>query len=499
MKAKFLFLLLLSLSLFTFFLQKKVSLLNSGKKQFRYLAERGIVKILGKDNLVNLLDEINEYSAMRWRVQEEPNSTRHIINKRIIVNNFPLAYTDKLVYEKGEFIQLEIIDKGLSDIEIRSFNPFTLGNRILEERKNLVNNNFESVIYDNFYGIESRGPKIKINTDNLPSGWLSIHIKTDKEKTRNIPIFIEPISSKSIVFVESTDTLSAYNPSIPIIYGIPSHYKRLGRTHASITSMADSYAFPKNTPVNYEILNNDQLMKLDICSAHLINADNIIKKSLASKNIYPTSVSDQYLDDYSNLKDKKLIIFGAHNEYWTKEKAENIIRFINEEKGKILFLGGNNAWREVIRNDNVKIIAGYGLLKKPIFNELIKNVLGSYYDPLGYDTSAAFKVKNKNVWKENFGINIENNLIFANGSDLIQCKNKINGGSGHETDKILTSSSDFVELAKGLNDNNGGASIVYKKNLNGSEILNFGSVNIFHVLNDKFIDLLIKNFAKNSM
>ena len=51
------------------------------------------------------------------------------------------------------------------------------------------------------------------------------------------------------------------------------------------------------------------------------------------------TVSDEALDDKTVFENIEYLIFGTHNEYWTVDKAVNVMNFI-DAGGKVLFLGG---------------------------------------------------------------------------------------------------------------------------------------------------------------
>ena len=56
--------------------------------------------------------------------------------------------------------------------------------------------------------------KIKIETNNLSPGWVGIQVEDEKGRASELPAFLDAdIELSGIVFVESTDTLLAYNPA----------------------------------------------------------------------------------------------------------------------------------------------------------------------------------------------------------------------------------------------------------------------------------------------
>lgn len=423
--------------------------------------------------------------SMAWKGFKA--SKKFVIHKKLFINNFPVAYTDKLVYSRSDSIALNIISPEPIKYKIIHYDhqdnleeEVLFGELIPKEASSIA-------IYSNFNGIESPSDKLFFKAKDFKNGWHNFVIYGENIQERNIPFFIEPESIGPIIFVESTDTLMAYNPGSEV-YGIIGFYNR------EFTNLGDAFSFPLNTPIEYKIYNYKNQQKIG-CFDHLVNADGLIKYHLKENDIILNSVSDQYLDNYENLKNVKLIIFGSHNEYWTSNKAKNITRFI-EDGGSIIFFGGNHAWREITRTDKQNLIQGSNLLHKYQFNQLAEKVLGAYYDKRGYKTSAPYKSLNSQIWKDKFNLDIKNNTVFGKSTNNEHCEGKINGGSGYETDKFLSRAEGFVELAKGLNPNGSGASIVFKENNNGARILNFGSISVRHVLDDEIINSLINAFIK---
>lgn len=199
--------------------------------------------------------------------------------------------------------------------------------------------------------------------------------------------------------------------------------------------------------------------------------------------------SDEFLEQTQNFNQYKLLILGAHNEYWTARKFQNLEDYIRRG-GSLLVLGGNTAFRLVKKVDGHLLIWGKGLLDTE-HDEFIKHNLGSYYDVRGYDTYASFRVVNSHP---DLLPNLKKGEQFGSGTSLDHCRGIIDGASGHETDKLLDGNSDFLVLAQGNNPSKGGAQIVYRKLSSGGHILNFGSISLFHRIDDLTVTQLIENF-----
>ena len=115
-------------------------------------------------------------------------------------------------------------------------------------------------------------------------------------------------------------------------------------------------------------------------------------------------------------------------------------------------------------------------------------LLGNAFTDKGMHTYAGFEVMNGDhpLWK-----GVENGTIFGEATEDYLA------GSGDETDKLFNGSSEnTVVLAKGLNEDNGGAEIVY---IDRGDVgtLSFGSITAGEMLNrDKTVEQLLKNFFK---
>ena len=130
------------------------------------------------------------------------------------------------------------------------------------------------------------------------------------------------------------------------------------------------------------------------------------------------------------------------------------------------------------------------------FEDIINELLGSYFDSNGYDTYAAYKISNTKALKRLIAFD-DDIKIFAEGTSFNHCKDIIYGGSGHETDKLLNSANkEFILLAEGINRSNGGANLVFRDIPDGGSILNFGSVSLWHNSNDQIINKLVLSRLK---
>ena len=89
------------------------------------------------------------------------------------------------------------------------------------------------------------------------------------------------------------------------------------------------------------------------------------------------------------------------------------------------------------------------------------------------------------------------NQEFGSGSVFEECAEVV-GASGHETDKLLSDHEGFTLIAKGTNIGGGGGDIVFKSFESGGQVLNFGSIALWHNINDPLIRNLIVSFSDKS-
>lgn len=392
----------------------------------------------------------------------------------------PIIFTEKLVHTIDETIKLHVTSN--KKLRLNIYQLDQIGTRNIINKTITVFNNYSPQIYSSTDGFVTNGEIVEI----LPKapGWLIIEVD-DTERTRKIPTFVESTEIEPIVFVEAIDTLLAYNPGADL-YGIPNYYNKRNE-------ISESIEIPLRTPIISDVWDKDEINKKISCKDHLINADLVHRMHLHKLGIQFSQVSDSFLD--KNIpKHIKVIILGSHNEFWTAAKADNISRFV-QNGGKLLILGGNTAWREVFRVGSSTWIHGDGLYEKPIFRHLFDEVLGTYFTDVDYNTYAPLSIVDKNILENRFNITAEVNQEFSNKSNFAHCEKTISGGSGLETDKLISNDPNFKKIAKGQNIN-GGADVVYKVFDGGGEVLNFGTVALWHNLQDDIIKELIQNFIR---
>ncbi len=405
-----------------------------------------------------------------------------------------LAYLDEFVITEGQDAVLNLFGKGLIQIKIAKIN-----NNIVD--KLTVKSNFSVDIdnpvpksFTNRFGFSNQEAKvITINTREYEPGWYQIITKDTQGQLFQLVLFIESLELSNILFVESTDTLIAYNRSYRNT-GIPNNYKR------SISQVNRS-AFPKKIPIEYKFTPS-KFFPIR-CDSHLMLADIVLKQHLQRNGVGFTEIADSRLDLPTTYDSVDTIIFGSHNEYWTQDKLQHLSAFV-ERGGKLLFLGGNQAYREIRRHNYYWIIQGVGIndnfKKDKESYSAIAELMGTFFKG-DMGTGDSLKVTNAEIWRNKFKVEINDADVLGDGSDFSYCVsphtlgriNLISGASSIETDQLIDDVNGFYLLAKGMQEN-GGADVVYKEFKGGGKILNFSSVGLWHSLSDPHIADLINSF-----
>lgn len=426
--------------------------------------------------------------VLSWSQVNHPEQK---IDEKILITNDFVAFTNKLVFKSNDEIFLHLA--GNDEIDVNIFSIDNNGLKINHSKKKYNVRTPSLTVYSIFDGIITPTHTIKFNSKELGHGWFGIRVANSKGISLEIPVFVDvSIIDQDMLFVESTDTLLAYNPA-RYVYSIPNFYsknlgisKHLGKWHKA-------GVIPHNTPIIYNQVGLENINEIS-CYDHLINSDGVHKRNLKKMGFEFQTVSDNKLDDPETFKNINTIIFGSHNEYWTTEKAINVMNFL-ENGGKVLFLGGNNAWRKTRREPTRTWF--YNKNTDTDFIKLMSEYLGAEFTDADYFTHAPLRIVNKDVLYDRFSQNVDDVSILGSGTSFKHCENKIDGISGHETDKLVDGAQGFTLLAKGKNDK-GGADILYKLFPSGGEILNFSSISTWHN-KDPIIFGMIKNFLNKNI
>jgi hypothetical protein len=196
--------------------------------------------------------------------------------------------------------------------------------------------------------------------------------------------------------------------------------------------------------------------------------------------------SETQLDDGTlDLSCYRALAISVHPEYWTRTMYDRVKKWVFEEGGRLLYLGGNGVNCEVeirdskmwVRNGEITglDLEGVGAESRlALRHESEANLLGVVFTPTGIMTGAPYQVIDQDHWIFE-STNLKNGELFGCKSLHMRCPG---GASGHETDKLSPSSpSNARLLAKGLNPDDGGAHVVHFDTPNGGAVFSVGSIN----------------------
>ena len=190
----------------------------------------------------------------------------------------------------------------------------------------------------------------------------------------------------------------------------------------------------------------------------------------------------------------KILVLSVHPEYWSRQMYQKVKDWVQNRGGKLMYLGGNglNCEVEFLGEDRVRFKSflqpstggalGMPNPKNPAEYcesrmhrtfESEANLLGVVCTESGIMTAAPYKVVKADHWVF-AGTGLKNGDLFGEAS----LQERINGGaSGHETDKISPHSPQrTLLLAKGINQDDGGAEIAYYETASHGAVFSVGSI-----------------------
>ncbi len=195
----------------------------------------------------------------------------------------------------------------------------------------------------------------------------------------------------------------------------------------------------------------------------------------------------QLHDGVLDLSRYRVLVLSVHPEYWTVAMYDRVKKWVFEEGGRLIYLGGNGLncpveWNEdgtmSCLNDQLTNLWSSGMRghesRMHLHHESEASLLGVVFTPSGAMTGAPFRVVDPS---HSFfqGTNLQAGDLFGQFSLHQRCPG---GASGHETDKRSGHSPPGVQLlAVGNNPNHGGAEMVTFQTLNGGRVFSVGSIN----------------------
>ncbi|HVK16824.1 MAG TPA: carboxypeptidase-like regulatory domain-containing protein [Fimbriiglobus sp.] len=197
--------------------------------------------------------------------------------------------------------------------------------------------------------------------------------------------------------------------------------------------------------------------------------------------------AENQLDDGTlDLSAYRVLIAAVHPEYWTRRMYDRVKRWVFEQGGRLMYLGGNGLNCEVeltpggmlVRNGKLASLAPDGMAgyesRFAQRHESEANLLGVVFTLSGAMTGAPYRVRDASHWAFE-GAGLKNGDLFGEACLHQRCPG---GASGHETDKVSPSTPKSVRmLAKGTNPDDGGAEMVAFDTPGGGAVFSVGSIN----------------------
>jgi hypothetical protein len=195
----------------------------------------------------------------------------------------------------------------------------------------------------------------------------------------------------------------------------------------------------------------------------------------------------QLHDGTLDLSRYRLLIIAVHPEYWTRTMYDRVKRWVFEEGGRLMYLGGNGLNCEVelqgnsamtVHNGQIESLWSSGMggrdSRFAMRHESEASLLGVVFTPSGAMTGAPYQTLRPDHWVF-ADTGLTQGELFGQASLHRRCPG---GASGHETDKRSPSSpANTVVLARGLNPDNGGAEMVLFETPSGGQVFSVGSIN----------------------
>ena len=349
------------------------------------------------------------------------------------------------------------------------------------------------VNWDNGFGVHRQ-----IVTAPEKSGLYYFHARRESGEFFSFPLVVAPPKPRAAIAVmASTNTWNAYNA-----FGGRSNYIMAARMidEPIVNSKADlprykladygewksspdfaPLSFDRPEPYNHVPENvqcTDPIEGRQAC--HLAPAEWRLLGWLEQQGFpYDLYADYQLHSGLLNLNAYRILILNTHPEYWSDEMYRRVKRWVFEEGGRLMYLGGNGL------NCKIEFLEGGDRMRchnqwpdgfESRFHAHVEseaNLLGVVYTDPGAMTVAPYEVLEPDHWIF-AGTWLKRGDLF--GTRTLHARYG-HGGSGHETDKISPNSPKNVTLlAKGKNPEDGGAHLVYFETRSGGAVFSAGSI-----------------------
>jgi N,N-dimethylformamidase len=330
------------------------------------------------------------------------------------------------------------------------------------------------------------------------SGLYYFHAKTESGAFFSFPLVVAPEEPQGkIAVIASTNTWNAYNPfggrsnyvlagsmiDEPIVNSLSDlpRYRLSDYGEWKSNSHFDWISFDRPEPYNHipeEVQCTDPIEGRQAC--HLSPAEWRLLGWLERERFPYSLYSDQQLHDgMVDLDEYRILILSVHPEYWSIPMYQRVKKWVFDEGGRVLYLGGNGLNCAIDYNSDLSAMKCLNPWPEGLESrmhgafESEANLLGVVYSDPGAMTSAPYRVLDGNHWAFRM-TGLRNGDLF--GTKILHQRYG-EGASGHETDKISPSSPKNIHhLAKGINADNGGADMVIFETPSGGQVFSVGSI-----------------------
>jgi hypothetical protein len=143
-----------------------------------------------------------------------------------------------------------------------------------------------------------------------------------------------PVKNSDITIIYPSNTEAAYNNA---------GGKSLYNSGSSNYSRANAVSFLRSLTATELAYNR-------------LYSDGFMKWISSSENYSYQIISDQDMDDYSEIQNSKLIVVIGHSEYWSRTGRLNFDQFVNNGKDAVILSGNTMWWQVRYSPDHTKLI-----------------------------------------------------------------------------------------------------------------------------------------------
>jgi hypothetical protein len=331
------------------------------------------------------------------------------------------------------------------------------------------------------------------------SGLYYVHVKTESGAFTSFPLVVAPRARRASLAVLASDiTWNAYND-----FGGRSNYIAMQRLpdRPVVDVHHDSHFYPpagwaKWAADSYEPLSFDRPEPLNIVAEHEEITGPV--EPVGVEHVAPGEwrllgwlEREGFAYDYYSetqlaagavpLEDYAALLISTHPEYWTRGMFERVRDWVFKGGGKLLYLGGNGLDCEVelrgdamtVNNDDSRRWSGVEESRFAARGEAAGSLIGVVTTMAGMGTGAPYRLLVDDHWIF-AGTGLAAGDLF--GLESMDRRNP-GGASGHETDKLSRHAPPgTVHLARGINEEEGGADMVYIEHPSGGRVFSTGSI-----------------------